>query len=287
MSVQPDQAGACLARIRQMYSSLYQAEQKVASFVLSHPEDIIHLSITEVAERSGVSEATVVRFCQSLGYKGYHELKITLAGEIVSPLRLVHEDIREDDDVAQVIEKVFHSDMQALHDTKKILDAAEIEKAVQAIAVARKVEFYAAGNSIPVALDAHYRFLRIGVPSSLYFDPAIQAMSATLLTKYDVAIGISHSGSSKDTVESLGLAREAGATTICITNHSKSPITQVAAIQLFTTSDETTFRDEAMASRIAEFAIIDTLYVGVALRRFSQSLAYIRKTGEVVVDRKF
>jgi RpiR family carbohydrate utilization transcriptional regulator len=283
----PRELRGCLARIKGILPSLFPAEQRVAEFILNNPEAIIHLSITEVAEESEVSESTVVRFCQNLGYSGYHELKITLARDLVTPVHQIHQDIEQGDSIVQVIDKVFRADIQALYDTERIIDPEEMERAVEAISSCRRIELFAVGNSLPIALDAEYRFIRIGLPCIVYRDAGTQAMSASLMRKRDVGLGISHSGSSKDTVEAMRLAHEAGATTICITNYSKSPIIQVSDIKLFTTSRETTFRDEAMASRIAQLAIVDALFVGVALRRFEKALDSIKRTGQVLPDRKY
>jgi len=276
-----------LTRIKGILPSLFPAEQRVAEFILKNPRVIIHLSITEVARESGVSESTVVRFCQNLGYSGYHELKISLACDLITPMHQIHQDIEGGDSITQVIDKVFRADIEALHNTKKIIDIEEMKRATKAISSCHRLELFAVGNSLPIALDAEYRFIRIGLPCIVYQDAVTQAMSASLLTKGDVGLGISHSGSSKDVVETVRLAREAGATTICITNYSKSPITQISDIKFFTTSEETTFREEAMASRIAQLAIIDALYVGVAICRFEEALNSIKRTGQVLTDKKY
>jgi len=277
----------CLTRIKGILPSLFPAEQRVAKFILKNPRAIIHLSITEVAGEIEVSESTVVRFCQNLGYSGYYELKISLACDLITPVHQIHQDIEQGDSITQVVDKVFHADIKALYNTKKIIDTEEMKRAVKAISSCHRLELFAVGNSLPIALDAEYRFIRIGLPCIIYQDAVTQAMSASLLTKGDVGLVISHSGSSKDVVEAIRLARESGATTICITNYSKSPITQISDIKLFTTSEETTFREEAMASRIAQLAIIDALYVGVALCRFEEALNNIKRTRQVLPDKKY
>lgn len=278
----------CLAHIADLLPTLRQeTARKVGRYVLDHPAEVLHLTVTELAERAGVSDASVVRFCQQIGYAGFHDFKLSLAQDMVSPLQRVHEDLEPGDAIETIVQKVFSSEMRALEDTLKVLDPRAVQQAVEALSSAERVFLFAVGNSMPVAMDLHYRLIRIGVHCVLPTDAAVQHMSAALMTSRDVALAISHSGSSKDTVRALEIAGQAGATTICITNHSRSPITKVAKICLFTASRETLVRDEAMASRIAELAIVDALYVGVALRNFERSMEAARTTAHVTVDRKF
>jgi len=262
------------------------AERRVADFVLAHPEEVLRSSITQVAEVSDTSEGTVVRFCRSVGYRGYQQLKISLARELVPPLKLIHEDVREGDDAFTVAQKVLHADVQAILDTLKILDRVELERAVESIRLASKVEFYGVGSSAPVAVDAYYRLLQIGVDASVCTDSHFQVVSAARLDKGCVAVGISHTGSTRETLAALSAARRSGATTICITSFPKSPVTLVSDIRLVTAARETVFRPEAMASRIAHLCVVDVLYVNIALRRLSRSLEYMGRASEALSEKR-
>lgn len=276
-----------LLKIKGAYSTFRKAELRIADTILQDPEEVINLSITELAERSEVSESTVVRFCKTLGYKGYYELKIALARELIIPPQQIYEEIDLNDNVITIKNKVFQSNILALQDTIKILDDREMERAVEAIAKAKMVVFYGMATSAAVALDSAHKFLRINIRSVYYSDTHMQAISAALLEKGDAAVGISHSGSSKDVVDALRIARQSGATTICITHHTKSPITKVADIKLYTAARETALRSDAMTSRIAQLSILDVLYVSVALRRYEESLRSIEQTDEALADKKF
>ena len=276
-----------LLKIKGAYSVFRKAERRIADAILQNPEEVINLSITELAERSDVSESTVVRFCKTLGYKGYYELKISIARELIISPQQIYEEINLNDTVATVKNKVFQSNILALQDTIKILKDQELERAVEAIGAARMVVFYGMATSAAVALDSAHKFLRINIQSVSYSDNHMQAISAALLGKEDVAIGISHSGGSKDVVDALRIARQNGATTICITHHTKSPITKVADIRLYTAARENALRSDAMTSRIAQLSILDVLYVSVALKRYDESLRSIEKTNEALADKKF
>jgi len=277
----------CLARLKGVYRSLNPAEKKVSDYILAYPEEVIGLSITEVAENSKASEATVVRVSQLVGYQGFQELKIMLAKDLGSFFAEIREEIKRGDSMSEVTAKVLQTNIQAIRDTLDVLDVGEIERTVKAISNARRVDFYGVGASGIVALDAQSKFLRINIESMAFIDPHLQAISAALLTKRDVAVGISHSGSTKDIVDSLSLAKSSGATVICITNYMRSPIAKISDIELFTASREATFRSGAIASRIAQLSVIDVLFLGVLMSRYDSTVKSLEKTTEAVKTKRY
>ncbi|WP_094244658.1 MurR/RpiR family transcriptional regulator [Aeribacillus pallidus] len=273
-------------RINAAKSKLRDSEKKIIEFIERNREETIHLSITEVAERSETSESSVVRLCKRLGYKGFQDLKIHLAREVIAPEKQIHEVIEKGDDVVMIKKKVFQSNIQALYDTIEVCSDDEIRKAVDAIANARLIEFYGTGGSGTVALDAQHKLLKLGIKSFAYIDSVLQAMSASVLTNQDVAIGISHTGSNKDVLAAMKLAKEAGATLICITSSSKSPITKISDIVLQTASKETLFRTDAISSRIAQLTIIDILVAAVANQQYEWCYSNLQKTRRSTIDKK-
>jgi DNA-binding MurR/RpiR family transcriptional regulator len=276
-----------LDRLQALRGNLPPTAARIADFFVAHAAEVVHMSVTEVAERTGASEGSVISLCQQLGARGFQQVKIALARDLVQPVQFIHEDLARSDDTATVIEKIFRSDLQALHDTMKALDTSAMEAAVAAIRRARRVELYGVGSAAPIAEDANYRLLRIGIESKVVVDSHVQAISASL-TGPDVAtITISHSGSTHETVAATKLAREAGATTICITNFGKSPLLAFADIVLHTMARETHFRTEAMTSRIAQLAIIDALIACLSLADYEKALATIGKTFDVLSTKRF
>lgn len=273
-------------RINAAMSKLRDSEKKIIEFIEQNKEEIIHLSITEVAERSETSESSVVRLCKRLGYKGFQDLKINLAREVIAPERQISEIIEKGDDVVTIKKKVFQSNIQALYDSIEVCNDDEIRKAVDAISNARLIEFYGTGGSGTVALDAHHKLLKLGIKSFAYNDTVLQAMSASVLTDQDVVIGISHTGSNTDVLDALKLAKEAGATIICITNSSKSPITKISDIVLQTASKETLFRTDGISSRIAQLTIIDILVAAVANQQYDLYFGNLQKTRKSTIDKK-
>lgn len=273
-------------RINAAMTKLRDSEKKIVDFIEKNQDEIIHLSITEVAERSETSESSVVRLCKRLGYKGFQDLKIHLARELISPEKQIHEVIEKGDNVEKIKKKVFQSNIQALYDSMEVCSDEEIQKAVNAISKARLIEFYGNGGSGTVALDAHHKLLKLGIKSFAYSDSVLQAMSASVLSENDVVIGISHTGSNTDVLAAMKLAKEAGATLICITNASKSPITNISDIVLQTASKETLFRTDAISSRIAQLTIIDILVAAVANQKYELTYNNLQKTRRSTIDKK-
>ena len=217
-------------RLQGAYSALRAAEQRVADFILKHPDELIYLTVTELAERTNTSESTVVRLCQKIGYKGYQEFKIVLARDLVGPTTEIYAAIEPGDDLATIKNKVFQANAQALRDTLEVLDDVQLQLAVDTIAGARRLEIYGVGGSSPLALDAYHKFVKLGVAAVALSDGDLMAMSSSLLGQGDVALGISHTGASRVVTDALGRAKRHGARTICITHRSSSPITKTNSI---------------------------------------------------------
>ncbi|MEK4971504.1 MurR/RpiR family transcriptional regulator [Niallia sp. FSL R7-0648] len=269
----------CLGKIRSYYARLSEKEKKIADYILVNPEKIIHSTINELAEDLGVADATVFRFCKRIGFKGYQAMKIALASEVIEPIQQIHEEINENDSVKTVTEKVFKSNVRTLENTLEILNGQSIQKAVEFLLQANRVEFYGTGGSAVIAMDAFHKFVRTGIKAFSFVDSHFQLMSSSQLSEKDVAVIISHSGTNKDTINIMKTAKNNGAKTIGITGYPKSPIGQNTDVALFTSSEETEYRSEALSSRIGQLSLIDALYVNVMILNknvANQSLERIR-----------
>lgn len=273
-------------RIRAIRKDLTPTAGRIADFIAQNASDVVHMSVTEVAERAEASEGSVIGFCQTIGARGFQQIKLSLARDLVQPVQFIHEDLTRGDSIALVVEKIFQSDQQALQDTQKALDIASMTKAVEAIRRARRVEVFGIGSAATVAEDANYRLLRIGIESRASVDSHVQAITASLADASTTVITISHSGSSVETLTATRLAKEAGATTIAVTNFGKSPLLAHTDIVLNTLTRETQFRTEAMTSRIAQLAIIDALIACLAMADYDRSTKTIAKTFEVLSTKR-
>ncbi len=280
-------AKTVMERLIEEKPSLRSSEEKAADYIIAHAREVVNLPITELAARIGVSEATIVRMCKKAGYRGFQELKINLAMEIVSPIQAVHEEISENDDMEAVMQKVVTAYMTALDSTLQVASSTELSRAVDHLSAARSIQFYGVGGSGPVAQDAAHKFLKTGKPVVAYTDTHMQAMAATLAEPEDVVVAISHSGSSRDIIDALAIARFRGVTTIGICHYARAPIDKVLTIKLGTSSYETLYRMESTSSRIAQLAIIDALFIGVCLRDPDKAVKNIRLTREVIAPKRF
>jgi len=262
-----------------------RAEKKIAEWILSHPGELIPLSISELADECKCSEATIVRFARRLGFEGYQALKISLARE--ENIHDVNESVTPNDDSFAVFEKVCNDIYCSLERTRKVLDRQSLAKAADCILSAGKIITLGLGNSASVAVDMSHKFLRAGCSAVAYTDNHMQAIAASHLSKGDVAVGVSHSGSSKDIVDALRIARERGAVTICLTNYGKSPILKVSDIVLQTVSDETKYSILALNSRISQLAIVDALYLYIVFRKGEDAYTAIADTEKALLSKKY
>ena len=276
-----------IARIQSTYKTLGPTSRLIADFILIQPDAVMRMSVTELSELTGSSQGSVVNFCQNLGLSGFQQMKLSLAQAVVQPVQYIQEDLARTDDVETICRKMFHAGIQALRDSMSVLDPKSVAAAVEAIRKAKRIEIYGIGSSAPIAEDAHYRMLRIGLDAKAVTDSHIQAISASR-TGPDVAVlTISHTGSTHETVVATQLAKEAGATTIALTNYARSPIQSHADVTLFTMARETMFRTEAMTSRIAQLCVIDTLIAALALADYERATTTLRETFDVLSLKRF
>lgn len=271
-----------LLRIRGLLPSLNPALRKIAEFILNNPHIIKSQRINELAHECDVSESTVTRFVKAVNLNSFQELKIIMAE--TTPEKedeeFVYDDVTKGDSIESIIDKIVFINSEALQDTKKVINIEEMERAISAIDTAERIDIYGAGGSSIAAENARMRFYRIGKRCLVYNDPNQQAVSASLLSPKDVAIGICNSGRTISTVNALKKAKESGATTICITNFDQTPITKFSDIKLFTSTQDSAFFQESMVSRVAQILIIDILYAGLAIENFNSAVNMIEKSAD-------
>ena len=279
-----------LAHVRALTPNLAPAEQRVAAAVVSDPGGVSAKTISELAEACRTSGTTVIRFCRAMGFPGYPELRLALAAAAQASRETGWGDIGSDigphDSLDEIVKKIAHADARAVEETAAQLDATTLGEVVDAVVQARRIDIYGIGASAFVALDLQQKLHRIERIVYAWPDPHSAVTSAALLRRGDVAIGISHTGTTADTVGSLAEARSREATTVAITNFPRSSIARVADYVLTTAARETTFRSGAMASRIAALTVVDCLFVAVAQRNYKQTLRALERTYAAVRARR-
>ena len=255
-----------LSQVKAMREQLRPSERKLADYVIDAPREVLDLSMTEVAARAGVSQPTIARFCHALGFSGFREFKIRLAQAVAADLPAVYRDVRPDEPVPGVAEKVLDRTIGALLQVRNNLSNDAVAAAIDLLANASRIEFYGAGGSGIAAQDIQHKFFRLGMPSVAYSDPHTFLMSAALLGPGDVVVAISNTGRTRDMVDAARAALAGGAKVIAIT-HGASPLARLATVGLHANVDEDTDVFSPMTSRTSHLAIGDILAVGVALRR--------------------
>ncbi len=275
-----------LVRLRGLRPSLSPAEDRVAECVLADARAAAAMTISELAGAAHTSETTVLRFSKRLGMPGYPQLRLALAVESAQPRSLVADDsdINETDSIDDIISKVAYADASAVEETAHQLDRAALSAAADAIAAATRVDVYGIGASGVVGVDAQQKLHQIGVLAFAWSDPHIALTSAALLGPADVAIGISHSGTTKETVEAVVKAGNRGATTIAITNFPMSRLAVTADLVLTTAARETSLGTGATASRIAALTVVDCLYMAVAHLDLTRARKAVAQTREAVAS---
>ena len=262
----PENRPALVLKIENAMQGLSKSEKVVANYIVNNPDQVVYLSVAALADICGVSDPTVVRMCQKLGFTGYQSLKLAMAAAVVSPTQTVHEAVNSEDDVKAVTEKVFRSAIYALELTRDTLDFKAMEAAVQALSAARRILIFGMGASGSIAVDLQHKLLRLGLNAVVYTDAHLQAIACSYLTREDVVFAISHSGSSKAVADNAAIAKKLGATVITLTSSGTSPLSKLADISLTTVSRETKYRVVALSSRAAALTIVDSIYTYLAMR---------------------
>ncbi len=276
----------CLERIVELYSTLNKAEKKAAKYILENPRDIVHFSITELAEASDVSETTIFRLCNSLGYKGFQDLKINLAGAIIKPIENIHEEIEESDDSYIIMKKVLNANIFSMENTIKLNNPEKLEEVSKLILNSSQLLFFGMGGSASLAEDAHHKFIRTGINCNVSADSHWQAMYISMAKKDDVVFAFSNSGSNKELLDTIKIAREKGLKVVSITGNAKSPIAQESDISLICYGRESMFRSEAMESRLTTLMLMDCIYISVALVKKEETLGNLVKIREGIASKR-
>ena len=264
--------------------TLNPTERLIAGCILADPERILYSPIADIRSRSGASVGSIVGFCRKLGLKGFADLKIRLARELA---QIGFPSVGTSNPPGgSLFENVFHFHAQSLMETLQINGEETLRKAAGLLEKARRIEFFAIGISYPVAYTARCKFRLIGLPASLEYDSHLQVVAATQLRRGDVAFAISCSGSTRETVQCLEIAKAKGATTICLTNSMKSEITHHADLALFATPSEIKYFQAPMASRITQLAVVDALFVAVALKHKNRTVKQLQNAGEELQKRR-
>jgi len=262
------------------------AERKIALYIRDNFQQVLHSTLLELAEQIGVSDASVVRFCKSLGYKGFQDFKINAALDTAPAAQQQLSRIETSDNAVQICEKVFASSVAALQKTAQVIDAGSVELAAELLKNAGRIVFAATGGSLNVAQDAYHKLLEVGLHSTVAYDKDMQLMEASLLKRGDVLFAISNSGNNLQVIRAVELAKSCGATVLGLTAERRSSLSQMADQVITTRSDETILLQTTGCSRLVQLAVIDCLVAVIAFRNYEKSMQLIYKTRAATSDNK-
>jgi DNA-binding MurR/RpiR family transcriptional regulator len=277
-----------LVRVRSRLPEFTGALQRVAEQVLSDPAGAARATIVELAERSGTSPATVTRFCRALGFEGYADLRLGIAGETGRAALAagwtvdIGREIQPNDPLDRVLNQIMAADTRALAETAALLDLRAVERAADAVAASSRVDIYGIGGSALVGAELQLCLHRIGLAAWSWTDVHNGLASAALLRPGDVAIGVSHRGQTRETIEMLAEAGSSGAITVALTSLPRSPLAEVADVVLLHAMQATTFRTDALSGRHPQLVVLDLLYIAVAQRTYDRSHAAFQATARAV-----
>jgi RpiR family carbohydrate utilization transcriptional regulator len=253
-----------LSRIEQNRHALSAAERRVADWVLANPQRVVALPLARIAAAAEVSEPTVVRFCRSLGSKGFSDFKVRVAQDLASNAGLVHADVRHGDDANDILAKVMGASIRELSALQRSLDPNCIARAVATLAAAQRIDFYGIGASGIVVDDAQNKFFRLGVPCATYRDAPTMLQAAAIADARHAVLAVSKTGTSAPVVEACRQAAGNGAGVIAITS-PLSPLAAVAGTVILLDVREDTSVYTPMSSPLAQLAVLDVLQVAYAL----------------------
>ena len=281
------ESGGLLVRLRIEGPTMPEALAKIAETILEDPETAAHASIVDLAERSGTSTATVTRFSRALGFKGYANLRVAVATETGRAEQARWEtdisgDINPGDQLDKVLDVITAADTRAIQATAAGLDTAAVERVAAAIATAGRVEIFGLGSSGTAGSEMAFRLERIRIPVRYRADTHTALTNAALLGPGDVAIGLSHSGRTREAIEMLAEAADHGALTVAVTSFGRSPLAEVADVVFTTSVHETTFRLAALSALHSQLLILDLIYVAVAQRTYERTAEALELTVRAV-----
>ena len=253
---------------------------------LDDPERFLTQSVSELATHCGVSAGSIVLFCQFLGLRGLPMLRISLARELASQVLPSFHDDPTPRNGSSIFQKVFQEHVQSLDETLRLNPPETLQAAAEALHKARWIVLFSIGLSYAVAYSLYSRLRFLKLPAFIEYDSHMQLAAAAEMTRGEVAIGISMSGTTSETVECLRLAKQRGAKTICITNSINSPLALAADIAFYAAPSEVKYFQTAVASRVPQLAIADALLWAISLRRKSKALAHLERAEEHLLKRR-
>ena len=270
-----------LALIKQRLSSMSPVEKKIANCILADPARAVNSTIGKLAADAGTAVSSVVNFAVSLGFKGFSELKINLAQNLSETTGVKYVDVNAADDPKAAMRNLIASAMVSFEDTYAAI-GDELTEAGEILMQSKQIGIYGVGTSMPLAQDAYYRLLRLGLPATFCQDALFASLSASQVPSGSCALVISHTGRTNSVLTAAALAKERGAKVIALTSFAVSPLTQMADVSLLAISGEARAYQEALVSRLTKVLIIDSICAYIAAKKGLDAIQSLEKEIEML-----
>lgn len=258
--------------------SFFESEKKIGTYIIQHTAQVVDMTIGELAQACGVSDASVSRFCKKINMKGFHHLKISLAKEISekgNDDKEVSNHISVND-IEQSLKNILANKVTEITQTVSMMDIKQLHEILDKLNSAKTVQFFAVGNTIPVAIDGAFKLNQIGIPAVSGTIWETQIGYTYNMTAGDVVVTISNSGESTAVLRALEAARSVRATTLSITNSEKSSAAQLSDYHITTATREKLFLDGYCFSRVSATTVIEILYLFLTSMRKDSYKSIVR-----------
>ena len=273
-----------LETISRHLPNLKRSQAKVAAFVLANPADVTNMRLSDIAARTEVSEPSVIRFCTSIGCSGYQDMKIALARSLAYARSTSHSEISKNDDVSSVIDKIIDFNLSSLNWVRSKLDQNQIIEAVEVLSKARQIQFFGFGASGIAALDAQQKFPLFGKPCGAPTDSHQMMITAAMLQEGDAVVAVSNTGTTREILQAVQVARDRGALVVGISGGSDSPLSRKSDVFIAVETLENTDLYTPTISRIAAMVVIDILSTLASLRLPEDHQDRIREMKSMLSD---
>ena len=283
-------SGNVLNTISSLYHSLTKSEKKIADTILRSPDLVSQCPLSEIAKHLEVGEATLVRFCRTIGFKGFSDFKLELSIELATKDNndetVLETEIMPSDDSLTIAQKLQAAVFNVMEETLNLLDLKQLEQVVKAIKKARRIFLFGVGSSGVTAEDAKNKLMRIGFQVDATGNNHFMYMQAALLTPSDVAIGLSHSGYSAETAHTLKIAKQNGATTVVLTHSLRSPVTEYADYVLVNGNKQGKLQGDSIGTKIAQLFVLDLIYALLVQGEEELAVQTKQKTLNVILEQR-
>lgn len=275
-----------ILQIQARYNQFTKAEKKVASYILEHTEDVLYMSITDLADACSVGDTSVYRFCRTMKLDGYQEFKMQLSLSLAAQDKIMQV-AKPDTEVEDIAECVMNLDIKSIQETYLLLDRDAVERVVSMMEQAKRIYFFGIGDSLLMAEEARNKFLRVTGKVACLGDPHLQSMAAALLTEEELVVIFSYSGATKDNIHVAKEAKKAGAKIVCITHFMKSPLTAYSDVVLLCGAKESPLEGGSMAVKMGQLFLIELLFQEYYQRNRKLSEENRKKTTKSVVEKLY